>query len=134
MANGSAAPSTASIPTSSSSSPFIDRVSRWASDNKTVVYTIAGVAVVLTGAGVYYYSNNSKYASVESLGDQEKRASKKERRKAKKEKERAEAKAAPREVSSEPSKTRKTPTVESDPSEDLPTINEETVDTFSQEV
>ena len=134
MAQGPAAPSTTSIPTSSSSSPFIDRVSRWASENKTVVYTIAGVAVVLTGAGVYYCSNNSRHAPVEGLGDQEKRASKKERRKAKKEKERAEGKAAPREASSEPSKTPRTPTVESDPSEDLPTINEETVDTFSQEV
>lgn len=32
-----------------------DRISSWASENKAVVYTIAGVAVVVTGAGVAYY-------------------------------------------------------------------------------
>lgn len=32
-----------------------DRVSTWASENKAVVYTIAGVAIVVSGAGVAYY-------------------------------------------------------------------------------
>lgn len=32
-----------------------DRISNWASENKGLVYTIAGVAVVVTGAGVVYY-------------------------------------------------------------------------------
>jgi import receptor subunit TOM70 len=36
-----------------------DRISTWASENKAVVYTIAGVAVVVTGAGVVYYLNDS---------------------------------------------------------------------------
>jgi import receptor subunit TOM70 len=31
------------------------RISNWASENKTVVYTIAGVTLVATGAGVYFY-------------------------------------------------------------------------------
>lgn len=46
----------AAIPTDSS---LWDRISTWASDNKAVVYTIAGVAVVVTGAGVVYYVNSS---------------------------------------------------------------------------
>lgn len=40
------------------SSSVWDRISTWASENKTVVYTIAGVAVVFTGAGVFYYLNS----------------------------------------------------------------------------
>ena len=36
-----------------------DRISTWASENKAVVYTIAGVAVVVTGAGVAYYLNTN---------------------------------------------------------------------------
>ncbi len=32
-----------------------DRISTWVSENKAVVYTIAGVAVVVTTAGVVYY-------------------------------------------------------------------------------
>lgn len=38
---------------------FWDRISTWASENKAVVYTIAGVAVVVTGAGVVYYLTDS---------------------------------------------------------------------------
>lgn len=34
-----------------------DRFTNWASENKALVYTIAGVAVVVTGAGVVYYLN-----------------------------------------------------------------------------
>jgi import receptor subunit TOM70 len=35
-----------------------DRVSTWVSEHKAVVYTIAGVAVVITGAGAVYYIRN----------------------------------------------------------------------------
>ena len=43
-----------------SSSTLWDRLSSWVSENKAVVYTIAGVAVVVTGAGaVYYMSSDS---------------------------------------------------------------------------
>ena len=56
--------------------------------NKTVVYTIAGVAVVVTGAGaVYYFSVSRK----DTVADNKKKTSKKERRKAKKDKEKLEA-------------------------------------------
>lgn len=43
----------------SQSSSVWDRITTWASDNKAVVYTVAGVAVVVTGAGVAYYLTES---------------------------------------------------------------------------
>jgi hypothetical protein len=46
------------IPVDASSSSTWDRISSWVSEHKAVVYTIAGVAVVVTGAGVVYYLNN----------------------------------------------------------------------------
>lgn len=45
------------VPVDSSSS-LLDRISSWVSENKAVVYTIAGVAVVVTGAGAVYYLNS----------------------------------------------------------------------------
>jgi mitochondrial import receptor subunit TOM70 len=44
---------------SSTSSSVWDRITTWASENKAIVYTIAGVAVVVTGAGVAYYLTDS---------------------------------------------------------------------------
>ena len=40
-----------------------DRLTNWASENKAVVYTIAGVVVVVSGAGAVYYLSNSVRAS-----------------------------------------------------------------------
>ena len=68
----------------SSSAPptsFWDKVTTWASENKAVVYTIAGVAVVVTGAGVVYYLSDTKKDDRTS----DPKLSKKERRRAKKE-------------------------------------------------
>ena len=76
----------ASTSTPASSPSLWDRVSTWASENKAFVYTIAGVAVVVTGAGVVYYMTDSKKTQEAT----ERRVSKKERRKAKKEREAAE--------------------------------------------
>lgn len=36
-----------------------DRISTWVSENKAVVYTIAGVTVVVAGATVYYYTSDN---------------------------------------------------------------------------
>lgn len=52
---------TSKLPAQSSQSVW-DRISNWVSENKAVVYTIAGVAVVVTGAGVVYYLSDSKKA------------------------------------------------------------------------
>ena len=76
-----------SLDSSSVSAPSLwDRLTSWASENKSVVYTIAGVAVVVTGAGAVYYFSDSSRGSAGA----ERRISKKERRKAKKDKEAAE--------------------------------------------
>ena len=75
---------------SASSDSLWSRISNWASENKAVVYTIAGVAVVVTGAGVVYYLQDS---SSQPKPTGEKRKSKKERRKEKKEAEEAKTKA-----------------------------------------
>jgi mitochondrial import receptor subunit TOM70 len=64
-----------------------DRISKWISENRVIVYTIAGVAVVVTGGVVYYITNSRK----EKKQAEERRVSKKERRRAKREKEQAEA-------------------------------------------
>ena len=68
------------------SSSVWERISRWAAENKTVVYTIAGVTLVATGAGVVYYvSGSGSERRLDELSRGEQKKSKKERRKAKKE-------------------------------------------------
>lgn len=71
-----------------SSSSLLDRVSNWVSENKAVAYTIAGTLVVITGAGVIYYSSDSR----RNKAPPGPRKSKKERRKEKKEAEEAQKK------------------------------------------
>lgn len=65
----------------SSTSSLWNRVTAWASENKAIVYTIAGATVVITGAGIVYYTSNSRPSAQSS---EDKRKSKKERRKEKK--------------------------------------------------
>lgn len=74
---------TSSLPSSSSASVW-DRISKWAAENKALVYTIAGVAVVVTSAGVVYYLTDSGRATQGTPAPAEKKKSKKERRKEKK--------------------------------------------------
>lgn len=73
---------TSSLSSNTSSLPLWDRISAWASENKAVVYTIAGVAVVISSAGVIYYLSESRKADVE----EKKRTSKREKRRNKKDK------------------------------------------------
>ena len=86
---------TSSLSSQSSSLLLWDRLSTWASENKAVVYTIAGVAVVVSGAGVVYYLSKSRRGPTESAGEPEKKASKKSKRRAKKDKGQSEAKVVP---------------------------------------
>lgn len=72
---------------SAGSSSLWDRISTWASEHKGIVYTIAGVTVVASGAGVVYYLSRESRVQGEETAAQKK--SKKERRKAKKEAEEA---------------------------------------------
>lgn len=69
---------TSKLPASSSASVW-DRLSKWVSENKALVYTIAGVSVVVTSAGVVYYLSGSA-----APPPTEKKKSKNQRRKEKK--------------------------------------------------
>jgi import receptor subunit TOM70 len=80
------------IPASETSS-FFDRISNWASENKGVVYTIAGITLVVgAGGAVYYFSNDSSRGEGAADSSANKRKRQRERKKAK---ERAEKEAAP---------------------------------------
>ncbi|KAJ5155982.1 Mitochondrial outer membrane translocase complex subunit Tom70 [Penicillium capsulatum] len=115
---------TAKLPPASSSSVW-DRVSQWASENKALVYTIAGVSVVVTSVGVVYYLSDSNKSGASSSSAQKK--SKTQRRKEKKK--------------AEEDKKPKTPSVEDEstakkaeaPSEELPEVDKATVGQLSEE-
>ncbi|KUJ11823.1 mitochondrial precursor protein-like protein import receptor tom70 [Mollisia scopiformis] len=112
------------VPDFASSTPpssVWDRISTWASENKAVVYTIAGVAIVVTGAGVAYYLTDSKPPISK---DSPKKSSKKEKRRKKEE----EKKSADVEKA-EPKP--KAPTVES--VDELPEVDENTVGDLSEQ-
>ncbi|EKD13737.1 uncharacterized protein L3040_005647 [Drepanopeziza brunnea f. sp. 'multigermtubi'] len=99
-----------------------DRISTWAAENKAVVYTIAGVAVVVSGAGVAYYLTDSK---PNTAGRDSPKKPKKEKRRKKDE----EKKAADPEKGT-PKPERKAPTVET--VEELPEVSELTVGNLSE--
>ncbi|KFH40827.1 Mitochondrial import receptor subunit-like protein [Hapsidospora chrysogenum ATCC 11550] len=104
----------AAVPAEQTSS-VLDRISSWVSENKAVVYTIAGIAVVVTGAGAVYYLNADSKSK-----DAGPKLSKKERRKRKE----AERKAA--ETKETPARSQpQAATVSSDA--DLPEVDEESV-------
>lgn len=63
---------------SASSSSLWDRLSTWASENKAVVYTIAGVTLVVTAAGIYYYTSDASVPKPASKKKPKKRKSKKD--------------------------------------------------------
>ncbi|RYP20520.1 hypothetical protein DL765_002765 [Monosporascus sp. GIB2] len=101
-----------------------DRITNWASENKAIVYTIAGVAVVFTGAGVVYYLNSDSTLKASA----EPRLSKKERRKRKEAERQADAQRA---AAPSPDSKQKAAAVES--IDELPEIDENTVTTFTEE-
>lgn len=84
---------TSSLPAATSSSVW-DRISNWVSENKAVVYTIAGVAVVVTGAGVVYYLNDSSKSSASSTPSVPKKSKNQRRKEKKKAEEEKKTKAA----------------------------------------
>jgi mitochondrial import receptor subunit TOM70 len=132
---------------SSSSSSIWGRISQWTSDNRALVYTIAGIVVVVTGAGaVYYYSltgQGEAPAPVEKVkGKKDRRKEKKkaeEGRKAKEDKiPDGEWMAIPHLENTEPYNLRQLPEptkrkVE-EPPEELPDVDEESISSLSEEV
>ncbi|KAL2023781.1 hypothetical protein VTK56DRAFT_1048 [Thermocarpiscus australiensis] len=107
-----------------------DRISTWVSEHKAVVYTIAGVAIVITGAGAVYYIRSSPSQEPKDTAP---RLSKKERRKRKQaEREAAEAEKrspSPGQAEAGPSAP-KTASVET--TDELPEIDETTVQRLSE--
>jgi mitochondrial import receptor subunit TOM70 len=88
MSNGRSVPNLAqnvainSSALPSSSGSVLGRISQWASENKALVYTIAGIAVVVTSAGVVYYHSLTDPGKIQA--PVEKIRGKKDRRKEKK--------------------------------------------------
>ncbi|KAI9037621.1 putative mitochondrial outer membrane translocase receptor (TOM70) [Aspergillus affinis] len=116
---------TASLPASSSASVW-DRVSKWVSENKALVYTIAGVAVVVTSAGVVYYLSDTgrpAQAPAPVKKSKNQRRKEKERKKAEEEK-----KAKASSVQDEPAAKKA-----EEPAEEIPEVDEATVGELSEE-
>ncbi|KAF2087778.1 mitochondrial precursor proteins import receptor [Saccharata proteae CBS 121410] len=110
---------TSALPAGSSS--LWDRITTWASEHKAVVYTIAGVTVLVTGAGaVYYFSGDSSKGAKPESAKTKKNKAQKAKRKAKQAAE--EAAANKDDVATS---TPKSATVEAE--EDLPEVDENIV-------
>jgi import receptor subunit TOM70 len=108
-------------------SSFWDRISSWASEHKGVVYTVAGLTLVVGAGGVVYYlSDDKKDTGAGSASS--KRKSKRDRKKAK---ERADKEAAKEQ---EPQPEPKKATVTAGAEDDLPEVNETSVGALSEEV
>lgn len=65
-----ALPALAGVPVTETSSLW-DRISTWAAQNKTTVYTIAGVTLIVTAGGVIYYSSSAPRANQTSAAERE---------------------------------------------------------------
>ncbi|KAL4933076.1 putative mitochondrial outer membrane translocase receptor (TOM70) [Aspergillus undulatus] len=118
---------TASLPASSSTSVW-DRISKWVSENKALVYTVAGVAVVVTSAGVVYYlSDSGRSAKSSTTAPGEKKKSKNQRRK---EKKKAEEEKKTKAASVQDEQTAKK---SEEPSEEIPDVDETTVGQLDEE-
>lgn len=67
------------------SSSLWDRITNWASEHKAAVYTIAGITLVATGAGIYYYTSENPPTPQDLEALAEKKKARKLNKKAKKE-------------------------------------------------
>ncbi|KEZ38769.1 Mitochondrial import receptor subunit tom-70 [Scedosporium apiospermum] len=114
-------PPAVAIPVDQSSSLW-ERISTWVSENKAVVYTIAGVAVVFTGAGVVYYLNTPAEPQTPRLSKKERRKRKEAERKAAESQNNVAAQPESKEKAKEQPKPA---AVEAE--DELPTITEESV-------
>ncbi|ORY03047.1 hypothetical protein BCR34DRAFT_627407 [Clohesyomyces aquaticus] len=106
-----------------------DRISNWASEHKGVVYTVAGLTLVVTAGGVVYYlTDSSKSSSAPGSATSSKRKNKRDRKKAKKD---AEKEATPEE--SKAGAEAKKPSVTAVSEDELPEVDESSVGALSEE-
>ncbi|KAF1849064.1 mitochondrial precursor protein [Cucurbitaria berberidis CBS 394.84] len=121
------------IPVDQGTSSLWDRLSNWASENKGVVYTIAGITLVVgAGGAVYYFSNadsSSDGGATESSANKRKRQRERKRAKERAEKGSATDKESTSETASEPKKASVTATSE----DELPDVDESSVGALSEE-
>lgn len=71
------------VPIEPGTNSLWDRLSTWASENKGVVYTIAGLTLVVGAGGVIYYSSSDKSADAGAASTSNKRKKNRERKRAK---------------------------------------------------
>ncbi|KAK0378395.1 mitochondrial import receptor subunit tom-70 [Colletotrichum limetticola] len=117
-----------------SSSGLWDRITSWASDNKAIVYTAAGVAVVATGAGVIYFLNSDSLTQVRlKKTDSTPKLSKKERRKRKEAERKATADAEKQPTPAEAAAPASSKAASVESADELPEITEATVAEFTTE-
>ncbi len=116
---------TSGLSSNTSSLPLWERLTTWASEHKEVVYTIAGIGIIVTGVGVSYYLSDS---GSKGSGTEKKKPGKKSKRKAKEEKDKNQPDIRPGGPSDPPART-----VEADPLEGVPEINESNVESFSDQ-
>ncbi|OWY44876.1 mitochondrial precursor protein [Alternaria alternata] len=104
-----------------------DRLSNWASENKGVVYTIAGITLVVgAGGAVYYFSNDSRDSAADTAANKRKR-----QRERKRAKERAEKDSAPNKASADSAE--KKASVAETTEDQLPDVDENSVGSLSDE-
>jgi len=124
----------ASLPTFTKlepSSSFYDRITTWASEHKAAVYTIAGITLVATGAGIYYYTSESAPPTPQDLeAAAEKKKARKENKKAKKNAQK-EQKSPASTPETKPQEKPQAATVQSE--DDVPEVTESTVTSLSDE-
>ncbi|KAI9694798.1 MAG: TOM (translocase of outer membrane) complex component [Bathelium mastoideum] len=111
---------------STGASSFWDRATKWASEHKAVVYTIAGVTVVATGAGIYYYTSSPRNNGTTGSSASEKKRAKKDKRKNKKSAEEKSIQDDKEPKKPEPAKVEQA-------EEELPDVDESTVGAMSEQ-
>lgn len=117
------------IPIEQGTSSLWDRLSSWAAENKGVVYTIAGVTLVVgAGGAIYYLSSDSRQDGSATASN--KRKKQRDRKRAK---ERDEKKPVLEEAKA-PSTEPKTASVAATTEDELPDVDESSVAALSDEV
>jgi import receptor subunit TOM70 len=115
------------IPVEQGTSSLWDRLSNWAAENKGVVYTIAGVTLVVGAGGAIYYMSSDSRQDANSTAST-KRKKQRERKRAKKDAEKSTS--ADEAPSTEAKKASVAPTTE----DELPEVDESSVAALSDEV
>jgi import receptor subunit TOM70 len=118
------------IPVEQGTSGLWDRLTNWAAENKGVVYTIAGVTLVVgAGGAIYYMSSDSRQDGGASAGN--KRKKQRDRKRAKeRDSEKKPVLEEAKAPSSKPEKASVAPTTE----DELPDVDESSVAALSDEV